>query len=228
MLAARHPELTPPHIERFPMHFRFADLSPNDRYKLLSSTITPRPIAWVSTLGLDGKLNAAPFSFFNVFGEDPPVVGFSINDRLPADRKDTGRNVRARGEFVVNLVDEGRLQQMNITAAEFDPSVDEFAEAGLTPGVSLAIGTPRIAEAPVSFECRLHQIVEFGAHRSLIIGLVQVMHIRDDAMIDSGRLHIDTQGLHLVGRVQGNSYITTQDRMEVLRVIAEPHRRAGG
>src|SRR6266702_459847 len=101
------------------MHFDFSSIKPIDRYKLLSSTITPRPIAWVSTIGRDGTLNAAPFSFFNVFGEDPPVLAFAINSRSIDDLKDTGNNVRFQQEFVVNLVSEELLEQMNITAIEF-------------------------------------------------------------------------------------------------------------
>ena len=137
------------------MHFTFSELAPIERYKLLSSTITPRPIAWVSTRSPEGISNAAPFSFFNVFGEDPPVVGFSINDRSPGDRKDTGRNIRAAPEFVVNLVSEETLDQMNITAAEFTPDVDEFEAAGLTPVPSLSIGSPRIVATVVKRGYRL-------------------------------------------------------------------------
>lgn len=207
------------------MHFDFSALAPLDRYKLLSSTITPRPIAWVSTRSPEGVLNAAPFSFFNVFGEDPPVVGFSINDRTPGDRKDTGRNIRASPDFVVNLVDEACLSRMNVTAAEFGPEVDEFREAGLTPAPSLAVPSPRIAESPVSLECTLLRIVELGQARSLFLGEVRVMHVADEFLLDPARFHVDTQGLRLVGRVQGNSYIRTGDVVEVARVLAESWNR---
>jgi flavin reductase (DIM6/NTAB) family NADH-FMN oxidoreductase RutF len=200
------------------MHFNFSDLKPIERYKLLSSTITPRPIAWVSTIGETGQRNAAPFSFFNVFGEDPPVVGFSINDRTPGDRKDTGRNVRASGEFVVNLVDDDRLQAMNVTATEYTSAVDEFTASGLSSEPSLSIGAPRIAESPVSLECKLMQIVELGPHRSLILGLVQVFHIRDDLLISRERFHVDTGKMRVVGRMQGNSYIICDDIFEVARL----------
>lgn len=200
------------------MHFNFSDLKPIERYKLLSSTVTPRPIAWVSTISEAGQRNAAPFSFFNVFGEDPPVVGFSINDRSPGDRKDTGRNIRTTGEFVVNLVDEDRLKVMNVTATEYGPAVDEFTVSGLSSQASLSIGAPRIAESPVSFECKLMQIVELGSNRSLILGLVQVMHIRDDLLINPERFHVDTAKMRLVGRMQGNSYIVCDDIFEMARL----------
>lgn len=203
------------------MQFDFSSIKPLDRYKLLSSTITPRPIAWVSTLARDGTLNAAPFSFFNVFGEDPPIVAFAINSRSIDDLKDTGNNVRRQQEFVVNLVSEELLQKMNVTAIEFGPEVDEFAEAGLTPAPSVKVRTPRIAESPVSFECRLMMIIELGLARSLVLGEVLLMHVRPDAVRDRERCHIDTARLKLVGRMQGNSYVRTADVLELPRISVE-------
>jgi flavin reductase (DIM6/NTAB) family NADH-FMN oxidoreductase RutF len=208
------------------MIFDFAELQPIDRYKLLSSTITPRPIAWVSTVSAQGKVNAAPFSFFNVFSEDPPVVGFSVNDRRPGDRKDTGNNVRAVGDFVVNLVTEALGSSMNVTAAEFRPEVDEFAEAGLTAGSSLRVKSPRILESPVSFECRLMRIVELGPSRSLVLGEVVLMHVNDAFIRDAQRYHIDTPGLRVLGRMQGNSYVRIREVFEMARHIPEPGKTA--
>lgn len=201
--------------------FDFSAIAPLDRYRLLSSTVTPRPIAWVSTLGRDGVLNAAPFSFFNVLGEDPPIVAFAINCRTIDDLKDTGNNIRAQQEFVVNLVSEELLERMNITAIEFDPSVDEIAEAGLTPAPSVKIRTPRIAESPVSLECRLMMIIEIGPARSLVLGEVLMMHVRSDAVRDEQRCHIETSKLKLVGRMEGDSYVRTADSMEVPRISVE-------
>lgn len=202
------------------MQFDFSELKPLDRHKLLSSTITPRPIAWVTTVASDGVRNAAPFSFFNVFSEDPPIVGFGIVDRSAGDNKDTGRNIRMSGQFVVNLVDEDRLDQMNTTAAEFAPEVDEFSRSGLAEEGSVTIAAPRIAESPVSMECVLHSIVPLGISRSLILGTVQMMHIRDDMLIDPVRFHVDTQKLRLVGRAQGNTYVRTTDAFELPRISA--------
>jgi flavin reductase (DIM6/NTAB) family NADH-FMN oxidoreductase RutF len=194
------------------MQFDFAVIQPQLRYKLLSSTVTPRPIAWVSTLSQDGmRPNAAPFSFFNVFGEDPPIVAFAILSRSLNDRKDTGNNVRQHGEFVVNLVSEDNLDRMNITAIDFEPGASEFDEAGLTPLPSLKIRTPRIAESRVSLECRLMQIINLGQMRSMVMGEVLAMHIRDDAVIDADRGHIDTPGLRIVGRGGPNSYVKTTE-----------------
>jgi flavin reductase (DIM6/NTAB) family NADH-FMN oxidoreductase RutF len=209
------------------MHFELAKLKPLERYKLLSSTVTPRPIAWVSTLSENGRPNAAPFSFFNVFGEDPPVLAFGVNARSPEDHKDTGRNVRRRREFVVNLVPMRALDQMNITAAEFAPDVDEFHEAGLTPAESLAIKTPRIAESPVSFECHLLKIVRFGPARSLVIGEIVLMHVRDDAVLDAEKYYIDNARLGLVGRMHGNRYIDASASFELPRIEAEGWKRRG-
>jgi len=203
------------------MQFDFASIKPADRYKLLSSTITPRPIAWVSTLARDGTLNAAPFSFFNVFGEDPPIVAFAINSRSIDDLKDTGNNVRHQQEFVVNLVSEDQLQNMNVTAIEFGPEVDEFAQAGLTPAPSVKVRTPRIAQSPVSFECRLMMVIELGIARSLVLGEVLLMHVRSDAVRDRERCHIDTPRLKLVGRMQGNSYVRTADVLELPRISVQ-------
>ncbi len=208
------------------MIFDFSAIGALERYKLLSSTVVPRPIAWVSTVNADGMPNAAPFSFFNVFGEDPPTVGFAINDRRPGDRKDTGRNLRQTGDFVVNLVSVNLSHEMNVTAAEFRPEVDEFAEAGLTPVKSEKVKSPRIGEAPVSFECELMQIVELGPHRSLVLGRVLMMHIIDEGILDAARFHVDTQGLNILGRMQGNWYVRTGDALEIPRVIPEPSKIA--
>lgn len=202
------------------MHFDPATLKPLDRYKL-------RPIAWVSTLSEGGHANAAPFSFFNAFGEDPPVLGFSVNDRSPGDRKDTGRNVRRNREFVVNLVPRAALDRMNITAAEFAPHVDEFLQAQLTPAPCLKVRAPRIAESPVSFECRLLQIVELGPARSLVLGEIVMMHIRDDAVLDAERFYVDNSKLALVGRMHANSYIDASSSFELARVDASTWKMRG-
>ena len=193
------------------MYFDFASVDANIRYKLLGATITPRPIAWVSSLGEAGSLNAAPFSFFNAISEDPPVVAFSILSRSPSDKKDTGRNVRTSQEFVVNLVSRDTLERMNVTAMDFEPGVDEFAEAGLTPIPSVRIKTPRMAESRVSLECKLLQILEIGAMRSLVLGEVLAMHVADHAVRDAEKGYIDTPSLELIGRAGPNSYVPTTD-----------------
>jgi flavin reductase (DIM6/NTAB) family NADH-FMN oxidoreductase RutF len=122
-------------------------------YSILASLVTPRPIAWVTTLGPDGVVNAAPFSFFNVLGAEPPIVGICPGDRDDGTPKDTARNIRGAHEFVVNLVDEDLAEAMNVTAATFPFGTSEIAAAGLTTAASTSIKAPRIAESPASLEC---------------------------------------------------------------------------
>jgi flavin reductase (DIM6/NTAB) family NADH-FMN oxidoreductase RutF len=198
------------------MNFDFTQISRETRYKLLGSTVVPRPIAWVSTLDGQGRKNVAPFSFFNVFGEDPPTVGFSILHRSGTDLKDTGRNIRERGEFVVNLVSDHHLDQMAISAIDFGPQVSEFEEAGLVSAASIHIATPRIADSRVSLECKLMQIIELGPMRSLVLGEVLMMHVADESVIDEQRGWIDTESLRLIGRMGPNRYVRTTDIVERL------------
>ena len=152
------------------MLFEF-DKTPNQNiYKLLVSTVVPRPIAWVTTQDIDGTVNAAPFSFFNAVSGNPPVVAIGIGGRAPGDVKDTGGNIRRTGEFVVNLVSNALAEKMNITAIDFDKDVNELAEAGLTTAPCSRVKPPRIAESPVSFECERLVIVEVGVDRAVILG----------------------------------------------------------
>ena len=197
------------------MLFDFTRLDTRTRYKLLCASVAPRPIAWVSTADRDGELNAAPFSFFNVMGDDPALLVFSIGHRSSRDSKDTGANIRARGEFVVNLVTSGVLHAMNITAANLPPDEDEFAHAGLTPAPCIHIGVPRIAEARVAYECRLLQLIPVGAERTLVLGEALAMHVDDAAVLDAERAYIDQAGLGLVGRMGGNSYCRADSLFEL-------------
>jgi flavin reductase (DIM6/NTAB) family NADH-FMN oxidoreductase RutF len=211
------------------MLFDFAALSPEERYKLLISTVVPRPIAWVVTQGLDGRLNAAPFSFFNVFGGDPPVVVIGIGGRAPGDIKDTGRNIRETGEFVVNLVGDETARQMNITAIEFSSAVDEIAEADLHTLPSTKVKPPRIAESPVALECERFMILELNVDRALIVGRVVAMHVRDDCVLDAARCYIDTPKLNLIGRMHGRGwYARTTDRFDMPRIAVEDWKKHGG
>jgi flavin reductase (DIM6/NTAB) family NADH-FMN oxidoreductase RutF len=197
-----------------------------DRYKLLVSTVLPRPIAWVVTQDLQGGLNAAPFSFFNVFSQDPPIVIIGIGGREPGEPKDTVRNIRETGEFVVNMVSHDNLQQMNVTAIDFPHGVDEIAEAGLTTVASAKIRPPRIAESPVALECRRHMLIDLKGDRTLVLGEVLAMHVRDDCIADLERLHVDTPKLDLVGRMHGGGwYARTTDLEEVPRIKVRDWQR---
>jgi len=204
------------------MLFDFATLPARERYKLMVSTIVPRPIAWIVTQDLQGQLNAAPFSFFNGFAGDPPVVGIGIGSHDPGRPKDTRRNIRDTGQFVVNLVSEEVRERMNITAIEFESGVSEPHEAGITTVPSVHVKPPRIAESPVSMECELMQIVELGKENGLVLGRILAMHVRDEFVIDPVKHHIDTPGLGLIGRMHGAGwYARTSDLFKMERIPRE-------
>ena|ERR1022692_3010949 len=201
------------------MLFDFGKIPPREGYKLLVSTVTPRPIAWITSLNAAGKLNAAPFSFFNALSGDPPVVGIGIGSHEPGRPKDTRRNIRETKEFVVNLVSEDMAEAMNITAIEFEPEVNEIAEAELETIPSVHVKPPRIAASPVSMECALLQIVELGPDNALVLGSVLAMHVRDDLVIDPAKHYVDTPGLKLIGRMHGAGwYARTSDLFKMDRI----------
>jgi flavin reductase (DIM6/NTAB) family NADH-FMN oxidoreductase RutF len=204
------------------MLFDFAALSADNVYKLLVSTVVPRPIAWVTTLDTEGRVNAAPYSFFNVMGNDPPVVCIGIGPKK-GDLKDTGTNIRRTGQFVVNLVSEETAHAMNITAIDVDPGVDELAMAKLTPLASTTVAPPRIAESPVALECERLAVVDLGNGRAVVMGKVLAMHVRDDCVLDPAKCYIDTPKLGLIGRMHGRGwYARTTDRIEIPRIsVAE-------
>ena len=185
-------------------------------YAMLASLVTPRPIAWVTTLGPDGVVNVAPFSFFNVLGASPPIVGFCPGDREDGTPKDTARNIRLTHEFVVNLVDETVAEAMNRTAASLPYGMSELQSAGLTTQPSSVVRPPRIAEAPASLECSEWGTLQIGDNR-LIIGLVKRVHVRDE-LIDPVTLRIRSELFHVVGRMASpHWYCRTRDRFEMIR-----------
>ncbi|MDE2198332.1 MAG: flavin reductase family protein [Rhodospirillales bacterium] len=201
------------------MLFDFDAISSQDRYKLLVSTVTPRPIAWVVTQDGSGVLNAAPYSFFNAVANDPPLLVIGIGGRKPGDAKDTGNNIRETGEFVVNLVNEDTAQAMNVTAIDFPSEVNELAEAGLTTIPSTKVKPPRIAESPVAFECERFMSIDIGADRTLVLGRVLAIHVHDDCVLNAERCYIDTPKLGLIGRLHGAGWYTrTTDRFEMPRI----------
>ena len=201
------------------MLFDLAGLDAQNAYKLLVSTVLPRPIAWITTQDLDGSVNAAPFSFFNAVSGDPPVVAIGIGGRAPGDVKDTGGNIRRTGQFVVNMVSDALAEKMNVTAIDFDKSVNELTEAGLTTAASAKVRPPRIAESPVSFECERLVIVEVGVDRAVVLGRVVAIHIKDEFVLDPARCYVDTPKLDLIGRMHGGGwYSRTRDRFELPRI----------
>lgn len=204
------------------MLFDFASLPPQDCYKLLVSTVVPRPIAWVVTQDPGRVLNAAPYSFFNVLSGNPPLVAIGIGGREPGDAKDTGNNIRRLQQFVVNLVDYARAEAMNVTAIDFPAGVDEIAQAGLHTVPSTHVAPPRIAESPVALECERFASLEIGPERVLVLGRVLALHVRDDAVLDRERCYIDTPKLDLVGRMHGAGwYARTTELFEVKRIPLE-------
>lgn len=199
------------------MQIDFAGLAPRERYKLVVASIVPRPIALVSTLGAGGQPNAAPFSFFNAICDDPPAVAIGVNSGVPGRTKDTARNIRESGEFVVNLVDEALAPGMNVCGTDVGPDVDEIALAGLATAASLKVRPPRIAEAPIALECRRMVTVELAVGRNLVVGEVVAMHIRDD-LYDAGRGYVRTEKAGLVARMHGLGwYARTSDLFDMPR-----------
>ena len=202
------------------MNMNFTKASALDRYKILTAVVVPRPIAWISTRSREGLINAAPFSFFNAVGADPALVAVGIGNRGRGIPKDTARNIRETGEFVINLVTEANAAAMNLTAAEFETGVDELAKAGLTALDSIQVKAPRIAESPVHLECREVQTIEIGRNR-VVMGEVVEVHI-EDAYFDGERMYVAAEKLAAVGRMHGRGwYARSRDLFEIPRVKPE-------
>lgn len=200
------------------MLFDFASLSAKERYKLLLSTVVPRPIAWIVSIGLNGQLNAAPFSFFNAFSAEPPVVGIGIGSHDPGNPKDTRRNIRDTRQFVVNLVSEEMAEAMNVTAIEFEPEANELSQAKLETIPSVHIKPPRIAGAPAAMECELMRIVDLGEN-GLVLGRVLAMHVREDFVLDPAKHYVDTPKMKIIGRMHGAGwYARTSDLFQMNRI----------
>ena len=197
--------------------FDAAALDAQTQYKLLIGSITPRPIALVSTLGSRGP-NAAPFSFFNGVGSDPAMVMFSVGDKSSGGAKDTIANILEIPEFVVHIVSDAIKEKMNVCAIDYPRGVDEMAEAGLTALASKKVRPPRIAEAPVAFECRLLQMLELGrVPYHMVIGEVVYYHYHE-GIVDE-RFHVDVGRINPIGRLAGRGgYTRITDRFEMARL----------
>jgi flavin reductase (DIM6/NTAB) family NADH-FMN oxidoreductase RutF len=206
------------------MRFDMPKLAARDRYKLLTGVVVPRPIALVTTLDGVGGVNAAPFSFFNAMGADPPLVVLGIGNRNRAEPKDTAKYIRAGGEFVVNVVTEDIAEAMNVTSIDFPAGTDELALAGLTGVPSHAVKPPRVGESPVNMECREVQTTEIGRNR-IILGEVLCMHVRDD-LVDPEKFYVHTERLHAVGRMHAPGwYVRTRELFDMPRVTYEEWER---
>nr|WP_191453972.1 flavin reductase family protein [Halogeometricum sp. CBA1124] len=179
---------------------------------MLSGAVVPRPIAWVSTRAPDGTRNLAPYSFSNVVTPDPPTLLFSASG-TGDDRKDTARNAVETGEFVWNVVTADVAEAMNETSATLPPEADEFERAGVTPAAGVAVDAPRVAEARVSFECRLAETLDVGVS-TVVLGEVVHAHV-DESLLTDGKM--DTRKLDAVGRMAGSDYARTTDRFSMER-----------
>ncbi|WP_260927537.1 flavin reductase family protein [Novosphingobium sp. 9] len=190
------------------MEFDFTQMAGPDRYKLLASSVTPRPIAWITTQTADGRRNCAPFSFFNAMGGNPPLLVVGMMRRPDGTHKDTPANILETGEFVVHLVSEAMAGAMNLTCIDAPPEYDEIDMAGLATAPSSVVAPPRLIDAPVAMECRLFQTVEAGTV-TIALGEVQRFHIKDH-LIDAEKLYVDTLGLNLVARMHGGGWYSRQ------------------
>ena len=191
----------------------FSTLSAYQRYKLMASLIVPRPIALVTTQNAAGVVNAAPFSMFNMMGEDPPILMISINKLQDGHLKHTAANILAHGQFVVHIADEPMAEQMHRCGDNLPATESELIAVGLTATPSRAVTPPRIVEAPVAFECELEEKIE-TASRHIFIGRVLWLHARED-LIDVEHCRVRLQNYFPVARFGASFYIRTRDRFSM-------------
>jgi flavin reductase (DIM6/NTAB) family NADH-FMN oxidoreductase RutF len=197
------------------MTFDLESLPPSHRYRILASLVTPRPIAWVTTVDPEGRPNAAPFSFFNVFGSNPPLVAFAPGNKDRDTPKDTARNIRTNRELIIHLVDEPLGEAMVATAATLPHGENELARLRVTTVPGDKVAPPRIIEAPVALECTEHSTLEIGSNR-LIIGIVHLAHVRDGLMDENGYLKEGTYA-PLARMASPDWYARTTDQFEIPR-----------
>ena len=174
-----------------------------------SAIVSPRPIGWISTRASTGD-NLAPYSFFNCLSADPPILALGVENKPDRSFKDTAYNIRHTEVFTVNIVDVANVEAMAATAAPFDPEVDELEMAGLTAVPGLTIPCPRIAEAPVAFECRRHLSIAVSSAREIILGRIEMAHVRED-IIDLETYYSDPEKLDAIGRMGGDGYAMTRE-----------------
>ena len=205
------------------MELELAQLPALERYKLLIGLVIPRPIAWVSTFSANGVANCAPFSFFNVISENPPLCILSFNWRSDGEVKHTLKNIRRTGEFVVNLADERTANAMHLTGTELPEAESEFSKYGLTPVPAKLVKHPRIGEAAASLECRTERRIAFGPEREMVVGEILLIHARD-GIIDPLTKRISEDLYHPVGRLFANRYCTTHERFDLPGRL--PHRKS--
>ena len=200
------------------MQFDFQAMTPMDRYELLLSTVLPRPVTIVTTLSIDGTLNAAPYSLFNVVSHDPPVIMIAVLPHPEGRLKDTAANIFATREFVVNLVPRPMAEAMNITNIDAPPGRNELTLAGLQAEPSFSVKPPRVATSPVAFECRLLTALSFNSDQAVLFGEVVTAFVSDHLVLDAAHGIIDAPRLDLFGAMHAARwYCSTADRFEMVR-----------
>ncbi|MBX4859579.1 flavin reductase family protein [Rhizobium sophorae] len=195
--------------------FDFKQLTERERYKLMIGTIIPRPIALVTTIDENSRINAAPFSFFNCLSADPPILAIGVENNADMSFKDTGHNIRMTEVFTVNIVSFAIAEAMHVCGARYPRGVDELKEAGLTAMPGEKVASPFIAEAPAAFECRRHVTLELGRSRQIVMGEIVYAHYRD-GVVDPERLHVDPAAVDAIARLGGDTCATIRDRFEML------------
>lgn len=202
------------------MDFDFTRLPAQDRYRLLTNFVGPRPIALVTTRSAGGRNNAAPMSFFNVFAHEPPIVILGISGRPGGSEKDTLGNIRRDGVFAISMVDMAIAERMIVCGVNFAPDVDELDFAGLTAVPCRQIAAARVGESPCAMEARVERIIDYPG-RAIVLGEVVEMHVRDDCLDPAGR-YVNPAAYQPIARLHADSYIAS-DRQFELKKPAELH-----
>jgi flavin reductase (DIM6/NTAB) family NADH-FMN oxidoreductase RutF len=204
--------------------YKLSELAPSDRHQLILSAVAPRPIAFAGTIDENENINLSPFSFFNVFSTNPPVIIFSPSRRgFDGSMKHTHQNILKVPEVTISTVDYAMVQQMSLTSNEYPKDVNEFLKSGLTMMPSQLIRPPYVTESPAVFECRVQKVIELGkgpGSGNLIICEIDLMHVREEVL--SSENHLDIQKLDLVGRMGGNWYVRASD--SALFEVQKPSR----
>jgi flavin reductase (DIM6/NTAB) family NADH-FMN oxidoreductase RutF len=200
------------------MQIDFSALTPLEAYRWLANTVTPRPIAWVSTLSASGIANLAPFSFFQVISDAPPTLLVNIAMRSDGSLKDSLLNLRETGELVIQLVCVEQVEAMNASSATLPRASSEFEHCGIASEASLRVGPPRVSGAPVAFECRVAQLQPYPAEQpNCTLVFAEILHAHIDAKVLDERGRIDAGKLDIVGRLGGKGYSYTRERFDLTR-----------
>ncbi|MCR5886320.1 flavin reductase family protein [Hymenobacter sp. J193] len=204
-----------------------SDLSPSDWHPFMVGAVAPRPVAFVSTVDAEGRVNLSPYSFFNCFGSNPPILAFSPANRVRDNsQKHTLENVREVAECVVHICDYAMVEQMSLASTEYAKGVNEFVKAGFTEVASQRVRPPRVLEAPAAFECVVEQVIELGQNNgagNLVLCRVVLAYFREDIILPSG-IGIDPRKLDAVARLGGDWYSRSA---QTLFEVPKPNRNLG-